>query len=239
MAVLSVMAIQGDADELVARMEQTIDPVARRKAPKYGGISSTVVRTDDGIKIFNLWETDEGRHRMADDPEMHEALRASGFPQPKFKAYEVLTIRSGAESAKALARRVFDEVWTQGNLDVIDELFASDCTSFDPVNGEVRGPAGVRGLISMYRTAFPDTRMTILHQLAERDWVATHWTATGTHQGELMGIPPTGTQVTVSGVQLMRVVDGKIVEGTGVFDALGLLQQIGAVPAAEPVAAPA
>jgi steroid delta-isomerase-like uncharacterized protein len=237
MAVLSVMAIQGDADELVAKMEQTIDPVARRKAPEYGGISSTVVRTDDGIKIFNLWETDEGRHRMADDPEMREALRGSGFPEPKFKAYEVLTIRSGAEGAKTLARRVFDDVWTQGRLDVIDELFAPDYTGFDPVNGEVDGTEALRGLISMYRGAFPDTRMTVDREIAERDWVSVHWTATGTHRGELMGIAPTGNEVTVSGVQLFRISDGKIVEGRGVFDALGLLEQIGAVPTGASVAA--
>ena len=96
MAVLSMMSIQGDADELVARMRETIEPVAARKAPEYGGISSTVVRTDDGIMIVNLWETEEGRHRMADDPEVQEALRQAGMPPPSFKAYEVLAHRTPA-----------------------------------------------------------------------------------------------------------------------------------------------
>jgi hypothetical protein len=105
MAVLSVMSIQGNPDELLARMEATLDPVAARKAPQYGGISSTVVRTDDGIKILNLWETEEGRHRMADDPEIQDAVRAAGFPKPNFKGYEVLTIRSAAEGTRTSHRR--------------------------------------------------------------------------------------------------------------------------------------
>src|SRR4029077_12659940 len=122
MAVLSVMSIQGDSDELLARMQATLDPVAAVKAPQYGGISSTVVRTDDGIKIFNLWETEEGRHRMADDPEIQAAIRESGFPKPSFTGYEVLSVRSAAEGAKTLSRRIADEIWTQGKLDVIDEV---------------------------------------------------------------------------------------------------------------------
>ena len=105
MAVLSVMAIAGDPDDLIARMEATIDPVAARKAPQYGAISSTVVRTDNGIKIFNLWETEDGRHRMAEDPELQAAIREAGFPAPAFKAHEVLVIRSAGQAAKALSRR--------------------------------------------------------------------------------------------------------------------------------------
>ncbi|MFN2472175.1 MAG: hypothetical protein ABR583_14545 [Gaiellaceae bacterium] len=94
MSVLSMMRIQGDADELVAKMRETIEPVAQRKAPEYGGISSTVVRTDDGIMIVNMWETEEGRHRMSEDPEVRGALRDAGFPEPHFEAYEVLAYRT-------------------------------------------------------------------------------------------------------------------------------------------------
>ena len=97
MAVLSIMAIKGDPDELARKLE-SIDSVAERKAPQYGGISSTVVRTDDGIKIFNLWETDEGRHQMAEDPEIQQALKDADFPEPAFKGYEVIRHRTVAES---------------------------------------------------------------------------------------------------------------------------------------------
>jgi hypothetical protein len=99
MAVLSMMSIQGDPDELVRKIEETVNPVAERKAPQYGGISSTVVRTDDGIMIVNLWETEQGRHDMADDPEVAQALRDAGFPPPGFKAYEVLLHRTVAQQA--------------------------------------------------------------------------------------------------------------------------------------------
>jgi hypothetical protein len=97
MAVLSIMKIQGDADELVQKLESIAD-VSERKARQYGGISTTVVRTDDGIKVFNLWEAEEGRHQMADDPEIQQALRDAGFPKPAFKGYEVLLHRTVAES---------------------------------------------------------------------------------------------------------------------------------------------
>jgi hypothetical protein len=95
--VLSIMAIKGDADELARKLESIAD-VSRRKAAQYGGISTTVVRTDEGIKVFNLWETEEGRHQMADDPEIQEALKDARFPTPAFKGYEVLLHRTVAES---------------------------------------------------------------------------------------------------------------------------------------------
>ena len=139
MAVLSVMAIEGDPDDLIARMEATIDPVAARKAPQYGAISSTVVRTDNGIKIFNLWETEDGRHRMADDPELQAAIREAGFPAPAFKAHEVLVIRSAGEAAKALSRRIVDEVWNQRKLNVIDDLIEVAVPEFERIAAEPVG----------------------------------------------------------------------------------------------------
>jgi len=237
MAVLSVMSIPGNADELLARMQATLDPVAAVKAPQYGGISSTVVRTDDGIKIFNLWETEEGRHQMADDPDIQAAIRDAGFPQPSFVGYEVLAMRSTSELGKALAARIADEIWTQGKLDVIDEVIAADFVGESPTDGEFRGPAGFRQLVERYHSAFSNVEMRVDTVVAERDTVAVRWTARGTHTGELMGIAPTGKDVTVEGVQFDRVRDGKIVESHGLFDALGMLQQLGAVPAGAPAPA--
>ena len=234
MAVLSVMSIQGDSDELLSRLQSTLEPVAAVKAPQYGGISSTVVRTDDGIKIFNLWETEEGRHRMADDPEIQAAVREAGFPTPNFTGYEVLTMRSVGESAKRVLRRIADEIWTQGKLDVIDEVIAADFVGQSPTDGEFRGPAGFRQLVERYHSAFSNVEMRIDTLVAEGEAVAAHWTARGTHTGELMGIAPTGREVTVEGTQFDRVRDGKIVESHGLFDALGMLQQLGAVPAGTP-----
>jgi steroid delta-isomerase-like uncharacterized protein len=237
MAVLSVMKIEGDPDDLIAQMETSIDPVAARKGPQYGGISSTVVRLDDGIKIFNLWQTEEGRHKMAADPEVQAALKKAGFPEPSFTGYEVVWTRSATDGAKQLAQRIVDEIWTQHKLEVIDEVIADDFVGISPTDGEFRGPAGFRQLVERYISAFPNASMRITRVIAEGDMIATHWTATGTHNGELMGIAPTGRDVTVEGVQFDRIRDGKIVESHGLFDALGLLQQIGAVPAGAPAPA--
>jgi steroid delta-isomerase-like uncharacterized protein len=236
MAVLSVMSIQGQPDELVARLTETLEPVARRRAPLYGGISSTVVRTDDGITMYNLWQTEEGRHQMAEDPEVRAAIKAANFPEPQFTGYEVLVHNTAGEGAAALARRIVDEVWAQGRLETIDEVIAEDFRGWTPTNGEVKGREAFREQVTMYRSAFPNMTMVVDLITSDGEWVTTKWTAHGTHSGELMGIPPSGKDATVTGIEIDRIVGGKIVEGIGIFDALGMLQQIGAVPAgaAEP-----
>jgi steroid delta-isomerase-like uncharacterized protein len=135
------------------------------------------------------------------------------------------------EENKTIVRRVNDEVWSEGHLDVIDELIADNFVA--TVVGapeQIRGPQGFREFVVMYRTAFPDLRITVDEQVAEGETVVTRWTATGTNEGELMGIPATGKQATTAGVNINRISGGKLVEGWGLFDQLGLLQQIGAVP---------
>ena len=135
------------------------------------------------------------------------------------------------EENKAIVRRVNDEVWSEGRLDVIDELIADDfVATIVGAPEEIRGPQGFREFVVMYRTAFPDLRLTVDEQFAEGETVVTRWTATGTNEGELMGMPPTGKQATTAGININRVSGGKLVEGWGLFDQLGLLQQIGAVP---------
>ena len=84
----------------------------------------------------------------------------------------------------------------------------------------------------MYRGAFPDAQIIIEDQLAEGDMVATRWTARGTHQGELLGVPPSGNRVEVAGMTISRAEGGKIAEEWNNYDALGLMQQIGAIPEA-------
>jgi steroid delta-isomerase-like uncharacterized protein len=136
-----------------------------------------------------------------------------------------------SEQNKAIVRRLFEEPW-KGNLDVIDELTASEYIGHDPANPEpLRGPDGVKEFISTYRAAFPDARITVEEQLAEGDLVATRWSARGTHEGELMGIRPTGKQVTVSGLTISRLAGGKVVEEFQNWDTFGMMQQLGAVPA--------
>jgi hypothetical protein len=96
--VVSIMEFQGDADDLVNRMG-AIDSVAERKAREYGGISSTVVRTENGIMVINMWDSEDGRHRMAEDPEIQQAIRQAGFPAPSAKGYEVIAHRTAPTGA--------------------------------------------------------------------------------------------------------------------------------------------
>jgi predicted ester cyclase len=90
---------------------------------------------------------------------------------------------------------------------------------------------GFKQFISAFRSAIPDLRITQDDVIAEGDKVVTRYTAHGTHQGELQGIPPTGKPVTVTGIETMQVSGGKIVEGWVEFDQLGMLQQLGVIPA--------
>jgi steroid delta-isomerase-like uncharacterized protein len=136
-----------------------------------------------------------------------------------------------SEQNKKIVRRALEEPW-QGSLKVVDELIASDYIGHDPAVPEpLRGPDGVKEFISTYRAAFPDARLTVEQQLAEGDLVATRWSGRGTHEGELMGIDPTGKQVTVSGLTISRLEGGKIVEEFQNWDTFGMMQQLGAIPA--------
>ncbi|NIO68070.1 MAG: ester cyclase [Anaerolineae bacterium] len=131
------------------------------------------------------------------------------------------------EENKAIFRRIVEEGFNKGNLAIVDELVATNHVNH---TDNVHGPEEYKQFITMYRTAFPDLHMTIEDQIAEGDKVVNRWTSRGTHKGDLMGIPPTGKQTTVTGMYVARIIGGKIVEEWGNFDALGMMQQIGVVP---------
>ena len=98
----------------------------------------------------------------------------------------------------------------------------------------VPGPvdnAGWMGFLSVFTTGLPDAQISVEGSIAERDMVASRWTISGTHRGLFQGVPPTGRQVTMSGIDFSRVVDGKIAEHWAQFDMVGALQQIGALTA--------
>src|SRR5918999_254307 len=132
---------------------------------------------------------------------------------------------------KALARRWVEGLFNEGNLDVADEILTPDFVLHAPFDPEgLRGPEAVKQFVSAYRNAFPDGHTTIEDQIAEGDKAVNRWTATGTHQGEFQGIAPTGNRVTFTGIDLIRVADGKLTEGWVELDALGWMQQLGAIP---------
>ncbi|HEY4816501.1 MAG TPA: ester cyclase [Candidatus Acidoferrum sp.] len=135
-----------------------------------------------------------------------------------------------SEQNKAVIRRLFEEVWNQGNLSVADELFAPNYTHHDPSTPDFgRGPESEKKRASLYRTAFPDFRITVEDILADGNAVMARWSCRGTHKGDLNGIAPTGRQFAISGLSVGRLANGKIVEGWVNWDALGLMQQLGVV----------
>jgi predicted ester cyclase len=132
---------------------------------------------------------------------------------------------------KTIVRRALEEPWS--NLDVLDELIADDYIGYDPALPEpIRGVQGAKDNVSGYVAAFEGAKITVQEQIAEGDLVASRWEGRGKHTGELLGVAPTGKEAVVSGLTLSRVADGKIVEEWTNWDTLGMLQQIGAIPAA-------
>jgi steroid delta-isomerase-like uncharacterized protein len=130
---------------------------------------------------------------------------------------------------RMLVRRAIEEVYNRGDLAIVDELVASDFVIHSP-SEEIHGPAGAKQFVAGLRAAFPDLHVTIEDQMADGDRVATRWTAGGTHTGAFQGIPPTGKQARMTGINIDRIANGKVVECWTNADELGLLQQLGVVP---------
>ena len=134
------------------------------------------------------------------------------------------------EENKAIIRRHVDEFWNQGKLDVADELHATDYVFHDSTSPEMRGTEAYNQFAITYRTAFPDLHFTIEDLIAVGDQVVQRWSCTGTHQGDLMGIPPTGKQTRTTGISIFRIVGGKIAEEWVNWSTLSLMQQLGVIP---------
>lgn len=141
-----------------------------------------------------------------------------------------------AKESKAVVEHVWEEFFIQGNLDKADEFFAPDYVNHDPAAPEdSHGPEELRQFLSIYHRAFPDMQFTIEDMIAEGDKVVVRWTLRGTHQGELMGIPPTNNRVMLTGMSIERVSGDKIIETWDNYDTLGLMQQLGVIPEPEQV----
>lgn len=134
------------------------------------------------------------------------------------------------EENKALIRRFNDEVWNKGDLAVVDEVFASTWVGHNLPPGLAPGREGLKQMAGSFRAAFSDIRTTIDDQIAEGDKVAWRWSFQTKHTGEFMGIPPTGKQITLTGISIDRIAGGKFVERWDSADMLGLLQQLGVIP---------
>jgi steroid delta-isomerase-like uncharacterized protein len=126
--------------------------------------------------------------------------------------------------------RWFDEVWNKGNASAIDEMMVEDAVvhGLGEADAAVRGPAAFKPFAARLRGAFPDIHVTIDDTIEEGDLIAARWTARMTHRGDHLGPPPTGRAVTVTGMSMGRLRDGKLVEGWNNWDTMSLMQQIGA-----------
>lgn len=139
-----------------------------------------------------------------------------------------------SQENKRVQRRLIEEVWNQGNYDVVDEFIANDYIGHaSSPSDETRGPGDYRQYYALLRRAFPNLTFTIEDQIAEGDRVVTRWTARGRHEGEFRGIPPTGRQGTITGITIDRFANGKVVECWTNADDLGLMRLLGALPAPE------
>ena len=133
------------------------------------------------------------------------------------------------EKNKALVRR-FLEAQAKGNLNVIDEVLTPHFVDHDRLPGQAPDREGYKRAIAEYHAAFSNVRFLVEDQLAEGDKVVTRWRGSGTHQGDLFGIAPSGKGASFVGITINRIEGGKVAEEWQIFDALGMMQQLGAIP---------
>jgi len=128
---------------------------------------------------------------------------------------------------KRIAIAVFPAAWNHGDFGPAETYIHPDVIDhFD----NSKGIDAFKGVILGFRSAFPDVQLTVHHEIAEDDLVVHHWTMTGTHDGEFQGIPPTGKALTWTGITVVRIENGKIVERWANVDVLGILAQLGVIP---------
>jgi steroid delta-isomerase-like uncharacterized protein len=135
---------------------------------------------------------------------------------------------------KAILRQLYEEVWNKRRLELVDDLVSPSHALHDPnVTGSAVGPEAYKRQVTRFIAAFPDLRFTIEDMFCEKEKLAVTWTISGTHKGEFMGVPATDKKVSVEGITISHLSDGKIMDSYISWDALGLLQQLGVTPTLE------
>jgi predicted ester cyclase len=145
---------------------------------------------------------------------------------PRSDIHEGRKTMSTSKTNEAVVRACFEHA-SRGDFDALDEIVAPDYVLHPE---DVRGAEGLKDMVEGYRSALSGLRVTIDQQLSEGDHVATRFTIRGTHDGDLMGVAPTGKDVAFTGITISRCEGGRIVEEWEITDAVGLLGQIGALP---------
>ena len=142
-----------------------------------------------------------------------------------------LTDNDPLEANKARTRQFYEEVINKHNPNAMDEFIATNFVDYNPNPGQAPGVEGVKQIMTVFFTGFPDLHFSVEDQIAEGDKVVSRLTVRGTHKGDFMNIPATGKQMTITGIDIIRIKDGRAVERWGNFDDLGMMQQLGVVPA--------
>ena len=137
------------------------------------------------------------------------------------------------EENKAIVRRMTEEFYNQGNVESAERFFADSYVHHDPASAQVRDRDGLKQVLRAFLAGCPDLHITIDQLLAEGDTVTKRWSYHATHTGDLAGLPPTLKRITMSGLELFRLSDGKIVECWLGYDNLSLMQQLGVIPTVE------
>jgi steroid delta-isomerase-like uncharacterized protein len=133
---------------------------------------------------------------------------------------------------KAIVRRLYEEVWNKRKLEIISEIISpSHALQAPNISGSSIGPAAYKRNVSLFLAGYPDLRLTIQDIISEKEKVVACWTMSGTHKGDYMGVPATNKKVSVDGITIHHIANGKIMDSYSNWDALGMMQQLGAVPA--------
>jgi steroid delta-isomerase-like uncharacterized protein len=133
---------------------------------------------------------------------------------------------------KVIVRRLYEDVWNKRKLEVVSDLFSPSHALHDSnFSGSSVGPEAYKIQAAMFLSAFPDLRFTVEDTVAEKDKLVASWTISGTHKGEFMGIRPTNKRMSVEGITIHYIANGKSIDSNISWDALGLMRQLGVFPA--------
>lgn len=147
-----------------------------------------------------------------------------------------------ADQNKAIVQRFIEELWNNRNLDVADEIFATDCVTHQLRSGSAvvavkRNPESVKNHVAEWLAGFPNLRFTVEQMMAEADQVVSRMVMKGTHAGTWFGIAPTGKEVSIRMIVIHRIVNGRIAEDWVLVESLGLFQQLGVIPPTQEIVA--
>ena len=199
--------------------------ISGKHVGEFNGVAPSGAQVEEyGIDFFEFWN---GKIRS-----VNVVANQLGFSN-QMMARRPEARNLTPEENNAIAEKFFNSVWNKGDFSVLDTLISPDADDHSTVGGKPKtdkGSASFRAIVSMFRSAMPDIKLTIDDEVYAGDRVVHRWTLNGTDTGGVMGMPPSGKKLTFTGITTVRMANGKIVERWANVDELGLLQQLGIAP---------